>query len=71
MSIPARRLARRYKAIHLVQALRLGLEAWQEGFKRGKQPPCVVCTSGSPVPHMASPNCQSGGRNHCTCDACF
>lgn len=22
-------------------------------------------------PHNASPGCQSGGRNHCTCDTCF
>jgi len=21
--------------------------------------------------HDASPNCQSGGRNHCSCDVCF
>jgi hypothetical protein len=21
--------------------------------------------------HFASRNCQSGGRNHCTCDTCF
>ena len=21
--------------------------------------------------HFASPNCQSGRRNHCTCDTCF
>lgn len=22
-------------------------------------------------PHDASPNCQSGKHNHCTCDTCF
>jgi hypothetical protein len=22
-------------------------------------------------PHTASPRCQSGGYNHCTCDTCF
>lgn len=22
-------------------------------------------------PHFASPNCESGKHNHCTCDACF
>lgn len=22
-------------------------------------------------PHEASKSCQSGGRNHCTCDTCF
>jgi hypothetical protein len=22
-------------------------------------------------PHFASPSCQSGGRNHCTCGICF
>lgn len=22
-------------------------------------------------PHDASPNCQSGGRSHCSCDTCF
>jgi hypothetical protein len=22
-------------------------------------------------PHFASPYCESGGRNHCSCDFCF
>lgn len=22
-------------------------------------------------PHFASPRCESGKRNHCTCDVCF
>jgi len=22
-------------------------------------------------PHDPSPNCESGGRHHCTCDTCF
>ena len=22
-------------------------------------------------PHKASPNCESGGHSHCTCDTCF
>lgn len=72
---PAKRLKRRYRAIHLVQALRLGLEAWQEGFKRGKVAACPSCErnarEGFGPPHEASATCKSGGRNHCTCDACF
>lgn len=39
---------------------------------------CKVCVeTGANRPHafvpqhFASPRCQSGGRNHCTCDICF
>lgn len=40
-------------------------------------PSCRTCTESNPfgiafVPsHRASSRCQSGGRNHCTCDSCF
>lgn len=38
-------------------------------------PDCTYCrqhTPGEMMPsHTASPRCQSGGRNHCTCDTCF
>jgi hypothetical protein len=36
---------------------------------------CIYCEKhrGDPMmpPHNASPNCESGRRNHCTCDVCF
>lgn len=32
---------------------------------------CPSCASGTPVPHFASVRCESGRRNHCTCDTCF
>lgn len=35
--------------------------------KYNKPPPAIVmCPS-----HEASERCQSGKRNHCTCDTCF
>ena len=34
-------------------------------------PDCTDCQSGTPVPHWPSRRCDSGGRPHCTCDACF
>jgi len=39
---------------------------------RGK---CSYCDEhrgdGMMPPHAASANCESGKRNHCTCDVCF
>lgn len=36
---------------------------------------CAGCdanrASGYGPPHDASPNCESGGRSHCSCDVCF
>lgn len=36
---------------------------------------CVTCSqhlaSEMMPPHDASPRCESGKRNHCTCDTCF
>jgi hypothetical protein len=36
---------------------------------------CVTCSqyvAGEMMPwHDASPRCESGKRNHCTCDICF
>ena len=33
---------------------------------------CAVCRGGGAIPfHEASPRCESGGRNHCSCDRCF
>jgi hypothetical protein len=31
----------------------------------------VKANGGFGPPHNASPRCQSGGHNHCTCDTCF
>lgn len=37
---------------------------------------CPTCdadrqTRGPKPPHGASARCESGGRNHCSCDRCF
>ncbi len=35
-------------------------------------PTCAELARGSfGPPHDASPRCESGKRNHCTCDICF
>ncbi len=31
----------------------------------------VKANGGFGPPHHASPRCESGGHNHCTCDTCF
>jgi hypothetical protein len=31
----------------------------------------VKANGGFGPPHNASPRCESGGHNHCTCDTCF
>jgi hypothetical protein len=48
----------------------------QRLIERGTwDPDCAYCQQhvpGSMMPsHTASPRCQSGSRNHCTCDTCF
>lgn len=34
---------------------------------------CTICDEPGTLkpPHTASVRCQSGGRNHCSCDICF
>lgn len=32
---------------------------------------CPGCRDEGGPPHEASPRCESGGRDHCSCDACF
>jgi hypothetical protein len=32
---------------------------------------CPGCRYEDGPPHEASPRCESGGRNHCSCSACF
>lgn len=32
---------------------------------------CAGCRDGGGPPHEASPRCESGRRNHCSCDVCF
>lgn len=40
--------------------------------RRTKVPGCPSCDNDEHGPaHYASPNCQSGGHNHCSCDTCF
>ena len=42
--------------------------------RRNKVEGCAYCEEhgdGMMPPHDASPNCQSGGHSHCTCDTCF
>lgn len=61
------------------------IESWQD--QGMAHPPCEKCIEesleedncsycieniGKPVPrHEASSSCESGKRNHCTCDICF
>ena len=54
------------------------LERWEKmGLYDPNCPTCVQEKLGhktlSPMMpnHKASPRCQSGGHNHCTCDTCF
>lgn len=43
--------------------------------RRQHVPGCPTCDRYPPTgffpPHDASPRCESGGRDHCTCDTCF
>lgn len=34
-------------------------------------PSCSAEKGGIHPPHFASPRCESGRHNHCTCDTCF
>ena len=37
-----------------------------------EQANCPTCQLGGMMPpHFASPRCESGRRNHCSCDTCF
>lgn len=51
-------------------------EQVERGFKAPKGE-CAYCDHQRQLnewfhpPHNARPHCQSGKRNHCTCDACF
>jgi hypothetical protein len=43
---------------------------------RAPEGECSLCdkaraTGGMETSHDASKRCQSGGRNHCSCDTCF
>lgn len=55
-------------------AARADLEAGTAYFSayvsRDAMLPCAACVEGGP-PHYASPKCESGGFNHCSCDRCF
>jgi len=37
----------------------------------GWTPVCLTCAEIGSPPHNASPRCESGGHNHCSCDMCF
>ena len=43
--------------------------------RRSRVEDCTYCAAHKPgemmPPHDASPRCESGKRNHCTCDTCF
>jgi hypothetical protein len=58
-----------YAIVHALETLRKGQAA---GTKT--EPPCETCTkyAGQMMPsHIASKRCESGRRNHCSCDICF
>jgi hypothetical protein len=41
--------------------------------RKAKHPECQTCQSDELFQpnHDASPRCESGKRNHCTCDVCW
>jgi hypothetical protein len=45
----------------------------QRPHRRQTDPDCSWCQKwqGQGPAHDASPNCESGGHSHCTCDTCF
>jgi hypothetical protein len=52
-----------------IELLRLAAKARQDEIDN-----CAYCQAnkGQMAPrHFASPNCESGKHNHCTCDICF
>ncbi len=56
----------------LAETLRIAAET---GLQRRREiEACAFCreNKGKMAPrHFASPRCESGKRNHCTCDVCF
>ena len=58
-----------------IELLRLQARARREQRKREWEiVACTFCQSFKGKlhpPHFASPNCESGKRNHCTCSICF
>ena len=44
-------------------------------YRRSRTEDCTYCAAHKPgemmPPHDASSRCESGKRNHCTCDTCF
>jgi hypothetical protein len=56
----------------------LYLAEYQKGYKAGFKdaeidncPTCIKYKGQMMPPHSASPKCESGGHNHCSCDICF
>ena len=54
-----------------IELLRLQAKARQEEIANCKYCQEIKASGGFGPPHFASPNCQSGRRNHCSCDTCF
>lgn len=56
-----------------VKVLDVALDAL--AIKRAEIDACPTCAARKPgemmPPHFASPNCESGRHNHCSCDLCF
>jgi hypothetical protein len=67
MSKFLQRLAVKKKAL-------LAEEALAKRLRRDEIAACAYCQQNKGKmhpPHFASPGCQSGHHNHCTCDVCF
>lgn len=50
------------------------LQSIEQASRRSRVEGCQVCNEYPPdegPPHDASPRCESGRREHCTCDICF
>jgi hypothetical protein len=59
-------------AAQTTEALKAAMEALEA--KRREIAACAYCQENKGVmhpPHFASSRCESGKRNHCTCDICF
>jgi len=58
-----------------IELLRLTAKEAVDKARQDEIANCEYCkkiaASGFGPSHFASANCQSGRRNHCTCDTCF
>jgi hypothetical protein len=54
-----------------IELLRLQIKARKDEMAACEYCKKIAASGGFGPSHFASPNCQSGRRNHCTCSTCF